>query len=480
MLFNSLEYSILFLPLVVLIFFFLKRFNITLSKVWICCASLYFYTFFTFKFLPLLLISMLINYAILTMIKSGRAKFYVTLSIIFNVVSLGYFKYCDFFASNISSIFNLNIGHMNVIAPLAISFYTFQQISLSVSLYRKQIQSISLLDYCCYILFFPKLISGPITNYDVITSQINSRDNYFGKYFVPAVFIFSVGVFKKVVMSSYFGSIADQGYASISSLGALEAWITSLSYSIQLYFDFSGYTDMAIGSALLFGVVLPINFNSPYIATDLQDFWRRWHITLSTWLRNYVYIPLGGNRKGVFRTYLNLFLTFLIGGFWHGAGWNFLAWGALHGVGLVIHRYWSQNGFRMPSAVGWFVTFNYVNITWIFFRTDNLQDAFNLLNKMFAGHDSLISGFKFTQPFADSFLYEASKGGFYMILICAIAIMACLINVNSNVFLGMIKEQKRGIAWNLLVPCLCAFGVCVAVIASLGGAAPGSFIYFNF
>lgn len=480
MLFNSLEYTVLFLPLVVLIYFYLKKFNIAISKVWVCCASLYFYTFFTFKFLPFLLISMLINYFILNMIRDRKAKLYVSLSIIFNVVSLGYFKYCDFFASNISSLLNLNIGHLNVIAPLAISFYTFQQISLSVSLYKKQVSNISMLDYCSYILFFPKLISGPITNYDVITSQLNSREKYLGKYFAPAIFIFSVGVFKKVVMSSYFGSIADQGYASITSLGALEAWITSLSYSIQLYFDFSGYTDMAIGSALLFGVVLPINFNSPYIATDLQDFWRRWHITLSTWLRNYVYIPLGGNRKGVFRTYLNLFLTFLIGGFWHGAGWNFIAWGALHRFGLVIHRYWSQNRFRMPNVVGWFVTFNYVNITWIFFRTENLNDAFSLLKKMFAGYDYLVSGFKFTQPFADSFLYEASKGGFYMIVICAIAIMACLVNANSNVFLGMIKEQKRGVAWNLLAPCLCAFGVCVAVIASLGGAAPGSFIYFNF
>jgi len=480
MLFNSLEYTVLFLPLVVLIYFYLKKFNIAISKVWVCCASLYFYTFFTFKFLPFLLTSMLINYFILNMIRDRKAKLYVSLSIIFNVVSLGYFKYCDFFASNISSLFNLNIGHFNVIAPLAISFYTFQQISLSVSLYKKQVSNISMLDYCSYILFFPKLISGPITNYDVITSQLNSREKYLGKYFAPAIFIFSVGVFKKVVMSSYFGSIADQGYASITSLGALEAWITSLSYSIQLYFDFSGYTDMAIGSALLFGVVLPINFNSPYIATDLQDFWRRWHITLSTWLRNYVYIPLGGNRKGVFRTYLNLFLTFLIGGFWHGAGWNFLVWGALHGFGLVIHRYWSQSGFRMPNVVGWFVTFNYVNITWIFFRTENLNDAFSLLTKMFAGYDSLVSGFKFIQPFADSFFYEASKGGFYMIAICAIAIMACLINANSNAFLGMIKEQKRGIAWNILSPCLCAFGVCVAVFASLGGAAPGSFIYFNF
>ncbi|HCP2902146.1 TPA: MBOAT family protein [Escherichia coli] len=480
MLFNSFEYSILFLPITALIYFFLKKVNLNLSKVWVCAISLYFYSFFTYQFMPLLIASMAINFMIIKLILSHGDKKYIVSSVLFNVTSLGYFKYCNFFASNIDSILGLNIGHLDVVAPLAISFYTFQQISLSVSAHRKQITEVTLLDYGSYILFFPKLISGPITNFETITSQFNSKKNYFGKYFAPGIFIFSVGVFKKVVLSSYFGSIADQGYASISALGALEAWITSLSYSIQLYFDFSGYTDMAIGSALLFGVVLPINFNSPYIATDLQDFWRRWHITLSTWLRNYVYIPLGGNRKGVFRTYLNLFLTFLIGGFWHGAGWNFLAWGALHGAGLVIHRYWSQNGFRMPSVVGWFVTFNYVNITWIFFRTDSLNDAFSLLKKMFAGYDSLVSGFKYTQPFADSFLYEASKGGFYMIAVCAIAIMACLINVNSNVFMRMIKEHKRGIAWNLLAPCLCAFGVCIAVIASMGGAAPGSFIYFNF
>jgi D-alanyl-lipoteichoic acid acyltransferase DltB (MBOAT superfamily) len=480
MLFNSFEYSVLFLPIVVLLFFILKKINITISKLWVCCASLYFYSFFTYQFVPLLLISMAINYFLIRMIKTEGDRRYIIASVLFNVASLGYFKYCNFFATNLDSVFGLNIGHLDVVAPLAISFYTFQQISLSVSLYRKQVSNVTMLDYCSYILFFPKLISGPITNYETITNQLNSKDSYFGRLIAPAIFIFSVGLFKKVVVASYFGAIADQGYASISALGFLDSWVTSLSYSLQLYFDFSGYTDMAIGSALLFGVVLPINFNSPYKATDLQDFWRRWHITLSTWLRTYVYIPLGGNRKGVPRTYLNLFLTFLIGGFWHGAGWNFLAWGALHGAGLVVHRYWSQHGVRMPTALGWFVTFNYVNITWIFFRTENINDAVSMLGKMFLGLGGSVSNFIYNQPFADSFLYNPSKGSIYMILICIIGIAACLLPANSNTFLSMLKERNGGLKWNVFAPVLCAVGFCLAIIASLGGAAPGSFIYFNF
>lgn len=480
MLFNSLEYSVFFLPVSVVLFFIFKKFSITLSKIWICISSIYFYSFFTTQFLPLLIISMIINYALISIIAHDKTRKAITLSIIFNVISLGYFKYCNFFISNIEIAFGTQLQHIDIVAPLAISFYTFQQISLAASAYRKQIQKISSIDYCCYILFFPKLISGPITNYEIINSQLNSRELYFGKYFAPAVFIFSIGVFKKVVLASYFGAIADQGYTNINSLSMIDSWVTSLSYSVQLYFDFSGYTDMAIGSAMLFGVILPINFNSPYRASDLQDFWRRWHITLSAWLRNFVYIPLGGNRHGSLRTYLNLFLTFLIGGFWHGAGWNFLVWGALHGAGLVVHRLWSQTGFKAPSIIGWFITFNYVNITWIFFRTDSIPDATVILKKMFSLPESALAVAFFNQPFADSFFYPASLGGPYILAVCIAAIAICLLPFNSNFIISMARNNKAGIIYSIVTPTLCALGICLAVYASLGGAIPGSFIYFNF
>ena len=196
------------------------------------------------------------------------------------------------------------------------------------------------------------------------------------------LFIFSIGLFKKVVIADTFAVWATAGFDNAPTLNLIEAWATSLSYSFQLYFDFSGYTDMAIGIALLFNIKLPINFNSPYKATNIQDFWRRWHITLSRFLRDYIYIPLGGNKKSSFRTYSNLLATFVIGGLWHGAGWTFIFWGFLHGMALVIHRLWSNLGFKMWTWLAWLITFNFVNIAWVFFRAKEWDDAVKVLSGM--------------------------------------------------------------------------------------------------
>ena len=199
------------------------------------------------------------------------------------------------------------------------------------------------------------------------------------------LFIFSVGLFKKVIIADTFAVWATAGFDHAQVLNMAEAWVTSLSYTFQLYFDFSGYTDMAIGAALLFNIKLPLNFNSPYKATNIQDFWRRWHITLSRFLKEYIYIPLGGNRRGEFRTYSNLMATFLIGGIWHGAGWTFLFWGFLHGIAIVIHRAWNKIGFRLNKFLAWFITFNFINITWVFFRAKEWEDAMKVLKGMFSG-----------------------------------------------------------------------------------------------
>jgi D-alanyl-lipoteichoic acid acyltransferase DltB (MBOAT superfamily) len=196
------------------------------------------------------------------------------------------------------------------------------------------------------------------------------------------LFIFSIGLFKKVVIADTFAVWATNGFDKAETLNLIEAWATSLSYTFQLYFDFSGYADMAIGAALLFNIKLPINFNSPYKATDIQDFWRRWHITLSHFLRDYIYIPLGGNRKGEFRTYNNLLITFLLGGLWHGAGWTFIFWGFLHGAALVIHRMWQKLNFKLNTIIAWFITFNFINISWVFFRAKEWDDAIKVLNGM--------------------------------------------------------------------------------------------------
>ena len=209
----------------------------------------------------------------------------------------------------------------------------------------------------------------------------NKIVNY--KHIASALFIFSIGLFKKVVLADTFALWATGGFDQATSLNFVEAWTTSLSYSLQLYFDFSGYTDMAIGAALLFNIRLPVNFNSPYKALNIQEFWRRWHITLSRFLRDYIYIPLGGNRKGDYRTYSNLIITFLIGGLWHGAGWTFVFWGFLHGAALVVNRAWQALGIRVHGIIAWFITFNFVNVTWVFFRAEEWSDAVKVLKGMF-------------------------------------------------------------------------------------------------
>ena len=286
-----------------------------------------------------------------------------------NLALLGYFKYSDFLIDNLNFAFNLHIHSLNLLLPLAISFFTFQQIAYLVDSYSGgSTKEYNFLNYCLFVTFFPQLIAGPIVHHKEVMPQFGNLKSKVPNYknIALGIFVFSLGLFKKVLIADTFAVWASNGFDKAEILSLIEAWVTSLSYTFQLYFDFSGYCDMAIGAALLFNIKLPINFNSPYKASDIQDFWRRWHITLSRFLRDYVYIPLGGNRKGRARTYLNLILTFIIGGIWHGAGWTFIFWGFLHGLALMIHRFWHNLGFRMNKVLAWFITFNFVNIAWVF------------------------------------------------------------------------------------------------------------------
>jgi D-alanyl-lipoteichoic acid acyltransferase DltB (MBOAT superfamily) len=302
-----------------------------------------------------------------------------------NIALLGYFKYSDFFIENINLVFSTNIELLHLVLPLAISFFTFQQISYLVDSYRKETKEYDFLNYALFVTFFPQLIAGPIVHHKEMMPQFAKTRNKIKnpRNIALGLFIFSIGLFKKVVIADTFAVWATQGFDVASSLSIIEAWTASLSYTFQLYFDFSGYTDMAIGAALLFNIKLPTNFNSPYKATSIQDFWRRWHITLSRFLRDYIYIPLGGNRKGELRTYTNLMTTFIIGGIWHGAGWTFVFWGFLHGLALVIHRAWNKLGFKLNTLLAWFITFNFINISWVFFRAKTWDDAIKVLSAMF-------------------------------------------------------------------------------------------------
>ena len=368
MLFNSYEFIFAFLPITFFIYFFLLSKRLVVgAKGFLVFASLFFYSWWNIIYLPLILSSMLFNYVIGNSLNGNKEniklskKSLLIIGVIANLSLLGYFKYADFFISNINYISESNIELLNLALPLAISFFTFQQIAYLVDSYRQETSEYDFLNYALFVTFFPQLIAGPIVHHKEMMPQFASKWNLVKSYknIALGIFIFSIGLFKKVVIADTFAVWATNGFDKAETLHLIEAWATSLSYTFQLYFDFSGYTDMAIGAALLFNIKLPINFNSPYKAKDIQDFWRRWHITLSRFLRDYIYIPLGGNRKSSFRTYSNLMATFILGGLWHGAGWTFVFWGFLHGMALVVHRGWKALGFTMNSILAWFITFNF-------------------------------------------------------------------------------------------------------------------------
>jgi len=390
LLFNSYEFIFIFLPLTFFIYFFLLQQRLLFAaKSFLVFASLFFYSWWNIDYLPIILVSLLFNYTIGNMLNNNFKKIHIhkklllTAGITVNVTLLGYFKYTDFFLENFNELFSTSVPLLHLALPLAISFFTFQQIAYLVDSYRGETDEYDFLNYALFVTFFPQLIAGPIVHHAEMMPQFASRWNLIKNYkhIALGLFLFSIGLFKKVVIADTFSLWVNMGFEA-DTLNAIDAWATSLSYTFQLYFDFSAYTDMAIGAALLFNIKLPINFNSPYKSLSIQDFWRRWHITLSRFLKDYIYIPLGGNRHGSSRTYLNLLITFLIGGIWHGAGWTFVFWGFLHGIALVIHRFWKSIGIRMPKLLAWFITFNFINIAWVFFRAENWNQALKVLHGM--------------------------------------------------------------------------------------------------
>ena len=393
MLFNSYIFIFAFLPVVFSVYhILLKHRDVLSAKVFLVLASLFFYSWWNIAYLPILVFSLLFNFYIGELLQKAaaadRKKLVLITGVITNISLLAYYKYADFFIDNVNYLSGSDIENLDLLLPLAISFFTFQQIAYLVDCYRGSVKEYDFLNYALFVTFFPQLIAGPIVHHKEMMPQFmrdsrHHRINY--ENVAAGLFIFSIGLFKKVVIADTFSVVATNGFDLAENLNVFEAWITSLSYTFQLYFDFSGYTDMAIGCALLFNIRLPINFNSPYKATDIRDFWRRWHITLSRFLRDYIYIPLGGNRQGDLVMYRNLMATFVIGGIWHGAGWTFIVWGVMHGVAMVVHALWVRAGMAMSSFFAWFVTFNFINISWVFFRAKDFDSVKKVLGGMFTG-----------------------------------------------------------------------------------------------
>ncbi|WP_300344989.1 MBOAT family O-acyltransferase [Fusobacterium sp.] len=390
MLFNSYEFIFLFLPITLIIYFLLNKYEkYNLAKGWLVLASLYFYSYFHKSYLILILLSIVVNYFIGDRLnienETIKRKLLLILGSVFNIGALGYFKYYDFFIENINYIFRINIPLLDILLPLGISFFTFQQLSFVIDSYYRKNLRYDFLSYSLFVTFFPQLIAGPIVLPTEMLPQFENLENKKINWenMNRGLYIFSIGLAKKVIIADTIGVYANVGFDVMKSLSFVESWLTSLAYTIQLYFDFSGYCDMAIGIGLMFNIVLPINFNSPYKSTNIQEFWKKWHMTLGRFLTNYLYIPLGGNRRGEKRTLLNLLIVFLVSGIWHGAGWNFIIWGMLHGVCILIHRVWKNSGRKLNKFVGWFITMNLVNIFWVFFRAKNLKGAFKVIEGMF-------------------------------------------------------------------------------------------------
>lgn len=489
MLFNSFAYIVFFLPIIALLYNTTKKINISASKILMILSSLYFYTYLTDKYVMLLIASCVITYSISILIsKNKNRKLSLFFGVVINVLILAYFKYVSFFIST----FELN-NHQYLSSwglPLAISFFTFQQISYLVDKYNKKIECNGVLDYLFYITFFPKLISGPITRFNDLYPQTNEKRTVKSFEFLAGLSIISIGLFKKVVLSSFFAGYADSGYAATDSLTFFDAWGTSLAYTMQIYFDFSGYSDVAIGSALLLGLRLPVNFNSPYKALNIRDFWDRWHISLSTWLRDYVYIPLGGGRVGESRAYFNVMATFVVSGIWHGVGVNFLMWGIMHGVATCVSRAWTKAGFVMNKYLAWFITFNFINLSWIPFRATSFDQVKHIVMSMLG-----MNGINYSAEFIKNIIYftglswlqplELSSSKSIVISASIIPMLAISLFIvfksrNSNELSKYSNHSDTVYDTSYPVVVLSAIALFISIISMFGGTTTSNFIYASF
>ena len=487
MLFSSLEFIFAFLPLVLLGYWALAAWgSLRWQKIWLVAASLFFYAWWRPEYLGVLVGSVLVNFGVGLAISRGqwlRPKIWLVLGIVANLLLLGYFKYAVFFSGNISALTGVGFTLEQVILPLAISFYTFQQIAYLVDVYRGKVGRVNFLDYCLFVTFFPQLIAGPIVHHSEMMPQFKARPTPDERYLnaCKGLFIFSIGLFKKLAIADTFALWANAGFGAGEPLSFVDAWGTSLSYTLQLYYDFSGYTDMAIGAALLFGIKLPLNFLSPYKALSIRDFWRRWHITLSRWLRDYIYIPLGGNRAGGGRVSLNVMVTFLLGGLWHGAAWGFVLWGALHGVALVVCHFWQRLGKRLWRWAAWLLTFMFVNATWVLFRAESLADAARVYRGMLGLNGLPLGPWLGLDVLARAPAVSTSIiGG--AALTCVALVLAATLWLPNSVELadyngpapgsGRFKPTVRNALWAAL-----AFAVSVLLLLASVGS---DFLYFNF
>ncbi|CAM2066007.1 MBOAT family protein [Sulfidibacter corallicola] len=461
MLFNSFEFIFVFLPIVLLSFFTvsLSR-RYLLSRVVLVLGSLFFYGYWDYRYLPLILFSIVVNYALGILLSRKQSRMLLTLGLTVNLALLGYFKYVGFFIENINAVLGYTLADPHIVLPLAISFFTFQQIAYLVDSYRQLTREYDFVSYSLFVCFFPQLIAGPIVHHKEILPQFKEAACYLFLHenFAKGIFIFFFALFKKVVIADTLALWATPGFDQATELSFIEAWGTILSYTFQIYFDFSAYSEMALGLGLMCNIKIPVNFRSPYKANNIVDFWRRWHITLSRFLRDYLYIPLGGNRKGKGRRYVNLMLTMLLGGLWHGAGWTFVIWGGLHGLYLILNHGVRATKIQVHWMIGRLATFLAVLLSWVFFRATDFEAAIKVCRGLVG-----LSGFKL-----GSLHYFPGR---YTELV-ALPLLFLIVNFAPNT-LEVAEKMQPDRKWALLTAV-----IIVCCIANMNKVS--EFIYFQF
>lgn len=502
MLFHSIEFLFVFLPVTWIGFLLLVRAGRYRGVLaWLTFASLVFYGWWNPAYLALIGGSMLMNFGIGRFVGSGASRGLrgtaVVLGLVANLGALGYFKYANFFVDNINILFGAGWNLERVILPLAISFFTFQQVAYLVDVWRGGSPKYSFVEYCFFVAFFPQLIAGPIVHHQEMLPQV-ARERWKPVRMLNlqvGITIFILGLFKKMVLADGCAEYASPIFNATADglvFSTVDTWVGVVAYSLQLYFDFSGYSDMAIGLARCFGIVLPLNFDAPYRATNIIAFWRRWHITLSRFLRDYVYIPLGGSRRGVTLRYSNLMITMLLGGLWHGAGWNFVIWGGLHGLYLVINHLfnglrWFQFAAgtvaaRLAALGGWAIMMLAVMVGWVFFRAVDFDSAWAMVRTMFGFGAPMSEGF----PPAINVLLAGSGKFVWLGAVAAVALFAPSTQEylrNYRPAFGLRRKDKscRWPAWRPTVRHALLLGVIAfLVFRRYFQLAPTEFLYFNF
>ena len=475
MVFSSYVFIFAFLPVVLSVYYALSNLkNGIYQRLFLIAASLFFYGYYNTKYLILITASIAVNYGIALAIQTHRAKagrLFLVVGILFNVGLIGYFKYYDFFVENINAVFGCSFTLRRLLLPLGISFFTFQQLSFLISVWRGEEKVERFRDYCIFVTFFPQLVAGPIVLYSEMIPQFrDERRRFFHPdRFASGIWLFTVGLFKKAVIADTLALFADNGFG-MTGLGLAAGWITAISYTLQIYFDFSGYSDMAVGLGRMFNVDIPFNFRSPYRSESISKFWRRWHITLGRALSTYVYKPLGGNRRGLARTCLNLFLTFLVSGLWHGAAWTFVLWGALHGLFVVTERILDRPLKKIPKPVRVCGTFLVVTALWVLFRADRFGQALEVWRGMVAFGNPAIAQLDTVVGTAAYIDFPLAFDCVYILVLEAVLLFVVFRCPNSCDLLDRFRPSRKTMS----------VAAVLFVIALLCLARESVFIYFNF